>query len=214
MRAAHTATCSEMLRRRMPSAQSLFLANGQGERAIEFERVNSGATNRTESEHLCAFPAEVKSPGVLSRIEKPDLLARGWVNRGLFGPLSQRTGHASKGQIACDCAATSGERNDVINVEGRLLAALGKAAVFATVSRSLNHLPSQWSGNKHGVMPRASSSAASATGAARASRPDQPSLRLRSARRSSAAARRLVCRAGSAAAYVLLSAGGSAPSRP
>src|SRR5258708_22852 len=112
MRQARITNRSEMLRRRMPSAQGFLSPNQDNARVIEFECVNCGAARRTEPERFRTLPAKVNAPGISSGIEQAGLLSRGGINGRLLRTLAQRARNAGQGEISGRRFAASVERSD------------------------------------------------------------------------------------------------------
>lgn len=209
MRVTRTTNRSEMLRGRMPSAQSFFFANSDEARVIELKRVNRGASSRAQAANLRAVPTEVQTPGVPAGIEESHAFAGGGINGSLLRAFPQRTGDARKCEVIGGSFTPCIARGDMVSVESGPLAFLCEAAILATVLRPLNHQPPQWSRNEHCLTRRAFSDVRHATGVEKVFPPVQQALRPRAVRLRSADVLRPACRADSGAADARPLAGGS-----
>lgn len=122
-------------------------------------------------------------PGVAPWVEEFDLTAVERVGRSLACSFTEGTRDASQCQIAEGCLATSGDGNDVIDVERCFLSRLGQAAVFAPLMRTFDDQASQVRRDLHRFSRRGGRSPARREAAAeKGGPPDSQVPPLRAAR--------------------------------
>ena len=199
-----------MLRGRVPSAQGFLSSNQNDAGLIEFKGVDGGAARRTESKRVRTFPAKVNAPRIRSGIEQAGLFSRGGINRRLLCTLAQRARDTGEGKISGSRFSASIDRSDVINVKTGPLADLGETAIFAAVSRPLDHVSPQWGRNKHCLRRRAFLYVRPAIEATKESRPVRQDPQLHAVRPWSTRVHHPACRAGFGAFDAPLLAGESA----
>lgn len=128
---------------------TLLLADQFGTFAIHVQRGGGGAARRADADELNSVPAKVQAPGIFAGIEDGNILSRIRISHQSSRRFSKRTRNTREGEILKTGFAAGDYRNDVIDVERRFLCDLGKAAIFASVFRPLNHPAPQMRGNRH-----------------------------------------------------------------
>lgn len=163
-------------------AQSLFVSDGDDMCAIHLQRVGRRPAHCRHADDLKANPPKVVLPKVLARIEHGKFQPGFYIHHRLSRPLAQRAGDTGKRKIFQRRRATSGLRDDVINVKAGFLGKLGQGAVFTPVSGTINNRLPQEGRNQHGLTPLVCPNARSASGAMTGNRSCPPNLQLRGVR--------------------------------
>lgn len=123
--------------------EDFLLPDSNGYRPVQIERRHGRPTGWCPTNQLHTVPLEVIRPPLTARIKQIDCLSRFRVFDFPAGTFPERTRDAGKGQVPILRGATLSKRNYVVHVERRLLAFLGKAAVFAPSRGSFNRPASQ-----------------------------------------------------------------------
>lgn len=108
----------------MTAAQDLFVSNCDGQRAIELQSCNSGASKRRQAVDPRTMPAEMVNPRMSPRIVQPCFTKLIGINGESPCSLSQGTGDAGKGEVIKRAESAGGNRNNMIDVESSLLTVL------------------------------------------------------------------------------------------
>jgi len=198
----------------VPFAKNFFVADCLGHGAVQVQRGNGGASGGADAEGTNSVPTKMQSPRVATGIEQTNFLSGLRVTRGESCSFAQRTRDAGQSEIFEGCFAVGVDGNDVVNVEGRFLRGLGKAAVFAAILRPKNDLTPKLRRYGHAVSGGRCSIVGNADGAGKAVRRGQPNPRLRAFRRASSGRPDPVCRAGRRGASALPWAAGTSKDRP
>ena len=205
---------SQVPRRRMPAALTLFFPNLQHAWPIHLECLKGGSACGGKSDEPCACPAEVGVPSVAPRIKDWNFDAARCVNGRLPRTLSQRTRHAGKSEVVQARRAPGGLGNHMVEVEGSFLRQLGKQAILATIAGAMNDRLPQMLRHRHAVS-RLSGSTAPSGAAARTTGHSSPrALQLRDVPPPSGAFQNPACPTTRAAAVRLLPGDGAGRNRP
>lgn len=130
-------------RRRMPASGALLLADGDDQGPVHRQCLNGRAAGCGAAQQARALPTEVVVPQVAPRVEEGDAITTGRVDGSLPRGLTQRARNAGEGEIVGGVRPASVHRHDMVDVKGRFLAELRKAAVLASVAGTPDNKPAE-----------------------------------------------------------------------
>src|SRR5215469_9853634 len=142
----------------------------------------------------------MRSPQVEARMKHRDVLARLWVSHKQAMALAQGAGDAGQCPIFQCRVSTGDDRQDMVDVESRLLTRLSEAAILAAIPCPLDHLPPQAGRNDHCATSVPNSSAPTASARLRVTPPNPPTPRPRFAPHRSVASPHPACQVTPSAA--------------
>jgi hypothetical protein len=127
----------------MTTSGDFLLADGDDQGPIHLQGLKRRAAGCGAPEQARALPAEVVVPQVAPRMQEGDVLSTHRVDGGLTCSLAQRARNTSEGEIVAGVLTASYHRHDVVDMKGRFLTQLRKAAVLASVAGTPDDEPAE-----------------------------------------------------------------------
>ena len=143
---------SDMFGRRMPAEHGFERTNDLMLRAVESQRIYRRPSGGGDSHGLAASPAKVMVPLFVARVEQPHHKTGRGIARRLPCSFAQRAMDAGQRQIRECCGASGHHGHHMIHMKGGSLSEVRESAVFAAVSRTRHHAPTETGGHSHCAM--------------------------------------------------------------
>lgn len=127
----------------MATSGAFLLTDGNHQGPVHLQGPDRRAAGGGAPKQEGALPAEVVVPQVAPRMEEGGLLTTLRVDGSLTGGLAKRARNTGEGEIVAGVGTASGHRHDVVDMKGRFLTQLRKAAVLASVAGTPDNEPAE-----------------------------------------------------------------------
>lgn len=125
----------------MTASGDFLLADGKDQRPVQVQCFDRRTAGCGASEKARALPVKVVVPEVAPRIEKGDLLTARRIDGGLTRGLAKRARNAGEREVVAGVVTSSFHRHGVVDMKGRFLTELRKAAILTSVAGTPDNQP-------------------------------------------------------------------------